>query len=143
MLTVRQLLKEKPAGFFSVPLDATVLQALQVMAEHNVGAVLVMEGESLHGIFSERDYARKVILQGKASRNTKVSEVMTGKVYYAGLETSFEECMALMTEKRFRHLPILDSEKNVVGIVSIGDVVKEILEQQQFIISQMEKYITG
>ena len=143
MRTLKQFIDSRPRKLASIAPEQSVLRALEIMAEYDVGALLVLDGRKLVGVFSERDYARKVILQGKASRNTKVSEVMTGKVYYAGLETSFEECMALMTEKRFRHLPILDAEHNVVGIVSIGDVVKELLSQQQFIIGQMEKYITG
>lgn len=143
MKTLKQFIDSRPHKLASIRSDQSVLRALEIMAQYDVGALLVIDDDKLVGVFSERDYARKVILQGKASRNTKVSEVMTGKVYYAGLETSFEECMALMTEKHFRHLPILDAGNNVVGIISIGDVVKEILGQQQFIISQMEKYIAG
>ncbi len=143
MRTLKQFIDSRPRKLAAISPEQSVLRALEIMAEYDVGALLVLDGRKLVGVFSERDYARKVILQGKASRNTKVSEVMTGRVYYASLDTSFEECMALMTEKRFRHLPILDTERNVVGIISIGDVVKELLTQQQFIIGQMEKYITG
>ena len=102
-----------------------------------------LDGERLAGVFSERDYARKVILQGKGSRQTKVSEVMTGKVVYVKQNATIEECMAIMTEKHIRHLPVLDDNQMVVGIVSIGDVVKEMVSQQKFIIGQLENYITG
>ena len=106
MLTVRQLLQQKqPAGFVSVPLEATVFQTLQIMAEHNIGAVLVMNGESLCGIFSERDYARRVVLQGKTSASTLVGEIMTNKVCYVGPEHTVDQCMALMSDKNIRHLP--------------------------------------
>ncbi|PXX80854.1 CBS domain-containing protein [Rivihabitans pingtungensis] len=140
MLTVRQLLKEKPAGFFSVPLDATVLQALQVMAEHNVGAVLVMEGESLRGIFSERDYARRVVLLGKTSATTLVGEIMTNKVCYIGPEHTVDQCMALMTDKNIRHLPVLEHGA-VLGMVSMRDVVRATLDAQAQTIEQLVSYI--
>ena len=124
MRTLKQFIDSRPRKLAAISPEQSVLRALEIMAEYDVGALLVLDGRKLVGVFSERDYARKVILQGKASRNTKVSEVMTGRVCYVGLDTSFEECMALMTEKRFRHLPILDAEQNVVGVISIGDVVK-------------------
>ena len=103
----------------------------------------MLDGKRLVGVFSERDYARKVILQGKGSRQTKVSEVMTGKVVYVKQNATIEECMAIMTEKHIRHLPVLDDNQMVLGIVSIGDVVKEMVSQQKFIIGQLENYITG
>ncbi len=143
MKTLRQLIESKNKILASVSPDQSVLRALEVMAEYDVGALLVIDGKRLAGVFSERDYARKVILQGKASRHTKVSEVMTGKVFYVTQDSTIEDCMALMTEKHIRHLPILDNEKNVLGVVSIGDLVKETISQQKFIIGQMEKYITG
>ena len=121
----------------------SVLRALEIMADVDVGALLVLDGKQLVGVFSERDYARKVILQGKASRHTLVSEVMTGKVICVAPERTLEECMAIMTEKRIRHLPVIDADKNVLGILSIGDVVKEIASQQKFIINQLETYISG
>lgn len=143
MKTLRQLLESKNKKLASVAPDETVLRALEIMAEYDVGALLVLDGKHLSGVFSERDYARKVILQGKSSEHTKVSEVMSGKVIYVTLNRTIEECMAIMTEKHFRHLPVLDDAHNVVGIISIGDLIKETISQQQFIISQLENYITS
>ncbi len=144
MKTLRQLIESKKIKkLAAVSPDQTVLQALEIMAEVDVGALLVLDGERLAGVFSERDYARKVILQGKGSRQTKVSEVMTGKVVYVKQNATIEECMAIMTEKHIRHLPVLDENQMVIGIVSIGDVVKEMVSQQKFIIGQLENYITG
>ncbi len=143
MKTLKQLLEGKNKKLASVAPDQTVLRALEIMAEYDVGALLVLDGKHLSGVFSERDYARKVILQGKASKHTKVSEVMSGKVVYVTLDRTIEECMAIMTEKHFRHLPVLDDEHNVVGIVSIGDMIKETISQQKFIIGQLESYITS
>jgi len=142
MKTLKQLIASKNKPLASVSPEQTVLRALEIMADCDVGALLVLDGKRLAGVFSERDYARKVILQGKASKQTKVSEVMTGKVIYVKQDTTIEECMAIMTEKHIRHLPILDSDHQVIGIVSIGDVVKEMISQQQFIINQLETYIT-
>jgi CBS domain-containing protein len=113
------------------------------MADNDVGAVLVLEGERLVGIFSERDYARKIILLGKASKDTRIDEIMTDKVMYVTPENTVDECMALMTEGRFRHLPVLDANQQIVGVVSIGDLVKETICEQQFIIDQLKHYITG
>lgn len=143
MKTLKQLLESKSKRLAFVAPDQTVLRALEIMAENDVGALLVMDGNVLAGVFSERDYARKVILQGNSSKHTKVSEVMSGKVVYVTLDRTIEECMAIMTEKHFRHLPVLDDAHNVVGIVSIGDLIKETISQQKFIISQLENYITG
>jgi CBS domain-containing protein len=143
MKTLKQLLESKNKRLAVVAPDQTVLRALEIMAENDVGALLVLDGKHLAGVFSERDYARKVILQGKSSSHTKVSEVMSGKVVYVTLNRTIEECMAIMTEKHFRHLPVLDDAHNVVGIVSIGDMIKETISQQKFIISQLENYITG
>ena len=143
MKTLKQLLESKSKRLAFVAPDQTVLRALEIMAENDVGALLVLDGKHLAGVFSERDYARKVILQGKSSSHTKVSEVMSGKVVYVTLDRTIEECMAIMTEKHFRHLPVLDDTHNVVGIVSIGDMIKETISQQKFIISQLENYITG
>ena len=142
MKTLKQLLESKNKKLASVSPDQTVLRALEIMAEYDVGALLVLDGKSLAGVFSERDYARKVILQGKSSKHTKVSEVMSDKVVYVTLEQTIEECMAIMTEKHFRHLPVLDASQNVVGIVSVGDMIKETISQQKFIISQLEHYIS-
>lgn len=142
MKTIRQILASKSRPLITVGPDAAVFQALQVMADHDVGAVLVLDADKLVGIFTERDYARKVILRGKASKDIRVREIMSDKVLYVTPERTVDECMAIMTEMHFRHLPVIDDDK-VVGIVSIGDVVKETISQQQFIIEQMEKYITG
>ena len=143
MRTLKQLIGAKDKRLAFVTPDQTVLRALEIMAEADVGALLVLDGRNLLGVFSERDYARKVILQGKASRNTAVSEVMSDKVYSVTTEQSIEDCMAIMTDKHVRHLPVVDKTGNVLGIVSIGDVVKEIVTEQKFIISQLENYITG
>lgn len=143
MKTLKQLIESKNKRLAAVAPDQSVLRALEIMAENDVGALLVLDGKRLAGVFSERDYARKVILQGKASKSTRVSEIMTGKVVYVTLNRTVEECMAIMTEKHFRHLPVLDDDHNVVGIVSIGDLIKEMISQQKFIIDQLENYITG
>ena len=140
MKNVGQMLEEKGHKLLSISPDATVFEALQRMADANVGALVVLDGEKLAGIFSERDYARKVILVGKSSKETWVREIMTDKVLCVSPERTVEQCMALMTEKRIRHLPVLDHKK-VVGVISIGDVVKEMISEQQFIISQLESYI--
>ena len=141
MLTVRQLLQQKqPAGFVSVPLEATVFQTLQIMGEHNIGAVLVMNGESLCGIFSERDYARRVVLQGKTSASTLVGEIMTNKVCYVGPEHTVDQCMALMSDKNIRHLPVLEHGA-VMGVVSMRDVVRATLDEQAQTIEQLVSYI--
>ena len=143
MKTLKQLIEGKNKKLAAIAPDQSVLRAIEIMAEVDVGALLVLDGKRLCGVFSERDYARKVILQGKASRHTKVSEVMTGKVIYVTQDRTIEECMAIMTDKHIRHLPILDEKHNVLGIISIGDVVKEMVSQQKFIIGQLENYITG
>src|SRR5881296_2242664 len=135
MKTVAQLLRTKGHQVLSVYPDIPVFEALEVMAEKNVGALLVLEGERLVGIFSERDYARKIILKGKASKETPVREIMSSHVLYVRPEQTIEDCMALMTDKRVRHLPVLDQGK-VIGVISIGDVVKALIDEQQFIISR-------
>lgn len=142
MKTVDNLLKKKGSQIWAIGPDASIYEAVSMMAEKGIGALLVMEGEQLNGIISERDYARKVILAGKSSRQTPVSEIMTTAVLCAKLEQSVEQCLALMTDKRIRHLPVADAGK-VVGLVSIGDLVKEIIAEQQFIIEQLEHYIAG
>ncbi len=143
MKTLKQLLDGKNKKLATILPDQSVLRALELMAENDVGALLVLDGKHLAGVFSERDYARKMILQGKSSPHTKVSEVMTDKVFYVTQSSTIEECMAIMTEKHVRHLPVLDAQQEVIGIVSIGDVVKETISQQKIIISQMERYIAG
>ena len=142
MVTVGQILQTKGTQIWSVGPDDTVYEALQSMAEKRIGALLVMEADNLVGIFSERDYARKIALAGKSSMDTPVREVMTKEVVCITRECTMVECMELMTEKRFRHLPVKEDEK-VIGLVSIGDVVKSIISDQEFIIKQLENYITG
>ena len=142
MKTVEQLLEGKPGGIIAIAPNASVLDALKLLAEKNVGAILVMEGPRLAGILSERDYARKVALKGKSSSDTPVSEVMTKSVVCVGLKHTNEDCMGLMTQKHIRHLPVVDGER-VLGMLSIGDLVKDLISEQQFIISQLESYIHG
>jgi CBS domain-containing protein len=140
MKTVQQLLESKHHRLIFVAPDTTVLEALKIMAEKEIGAVVVLDDEHLAGIFSERDYARKVVLQGKASKDTPVREIMTEKVVCVRPEQTMEDCMGLMTDKRIRHLPVLNHKK-VVGVISIGDVVKEMLFEKEFVIKQLESYI--
>ncbi len=140
MKTARQLLAGKPAGIVSVAPDDSVYDALVLMAEKNVGAVVVLEGHKLAGIFSERDYARKVILLGKSSKEIPVREIMTHKVLCVTPSHKVDECMEMMTEKRCRHLPVVE-DKHVIGMLSIGDLVKETISEQQLIIQQLESYI--
>ena len=142
MTTVRDLLRIKGNEVWSIAPDASVYEALTLMAEKDIGALLVLDGGQLAGILSERDYARKIVLKGKASRETAVREIMTGKVMWTRPEQTIEECMALMTNKRIRHLPVLD-EGRLIGVISIGDVVKSIISEQEFMIEQLENYITG
>ena len=142
MVTVSQLLRIKGNDIFATRPEATVLDALHLMAEKNVGALLVLDHGKLAGIFSERDYARKVILHGKTSKETLVREIMTTEVYSVSPGDTLDECMALMTEEHIRHLPVL-SGGQVVGVISIGDIVKEIISEQGFVIGQLEKYIAG
>src|SRR5438067_7143947 len=143
MKTVTQLLRTKGQQVLSVSPDRRVFEGLGVVADKNVGALLVVEGERLVGVFSERDYARKVILKGKSSKDTPVQEIMSSHVLYVRPEQTIEDCMALMTDKRVRHLPVLEEGQRVVGVISIGDVVKDILSEQEFIIEQLQNYITG
>ena len=142
MKTVAQILRTKGHEVLSISPEMSVFEALGLMAEKNVGALLVVEGGRLAGIFSERDYARKVILKGKSSKETLVREIMSSHVLYVRPEQTIEDCMALMTDKRVRHLPVLDAER-VVGVISIGDVVKDIISEQEFLIEQLQNYITG
>jgi CBS domain-containing protein len=142
MQSVGQYLQTKGQQVWSTRPDASVYEALQQMAEKDIGSLLVMEGEKLVGIFSERDYARKVILHGKSSKETLVREIMTSRVAYVHPQQSIEDCMAIMTELHVRHLPVLSGEQ-VVGVISIGDVVKSIISEQNFVIQQLENYITS
>ena len=142
METVGQLLRAKGHDVWSVSPGASVYEALELMAEKNIGAVLVVDQGRLVGIMSERDYARKVILKGRFSRDTPVREIMTERVVYVRPEQTLGQCMALMTEKRIRHLPVMANDQ-LIGVISIGDVVKAIISDQEFIIEQLETYITG
>lgn len=142
MKTVRDILNDKGSDTFSVRPGDTVFDSLQLMADKGVGALLVMDGEKLVGIVTERDYARKVILEGKSSRTSTVDEVMTRRVLCASPERTVDECMAMMTDKRVRHLPVLD-HKQVVGVISIGDLVKAMINEQQVLIDQLQHYISG
>ncbi|MEI7969817.1 MAG: CBS domain-containing protein [Betaproteobacteria bacterium] len=142
MKTVAQVLEGKNSTVISVAPGSTVLGALELMAQREVGAVLVLDGPRLAGILSERDYARKVILLGKASKDTLVQEIMTAALICVRPEDTIDHCMNLMTDKRVRHLPVLEGER-LVGVVSIGDVVKEMIAEQKFLIEQLEHYIMG
>ena len=140
MISVRQLLDKKGRQIFSIAPGAAVLEAIRLMAERHVGALLVMEGETLSGIVSERDYARKVILMGRSSADTPVRDIMTVAVITVQPETPVEKCMQIMTERRVRHLPVIEAGR-VVGMVSIGDLVKAVIAEQQQHIEQLESYI--
>jgi CBS domain-containing protein len=142
MTTIQQLLERKGSQVWSLPPKATVYDALRLLAERDIGALLVIQGEQLVGIISERDYARKVILKAKSSMQTRVEEIMTRKVVVVEPSHTLEEAMALMTEKRLRHLPVVEGD-TVVGLVSIGDLVKAKIDDQSFIIEQLERYISG
>jgi CBS domain-containing protein len=142
METVQDLLGAKPPTVWTVEPGTSVYEALELMADKDIGAVLVLEGGALAGIFSERDYARKVVLRGKTSRDTTVGELMTKVLFYVTARQTIEECLALMTQKRVRHLPVLDGT-HLVGVISIGDVGKAIISEQRTTIHHLETYITG
>ena len=141
MKTVRRVLRDKGSDVYSVGPDDTVYDALTEMRERDVGALLVLEAGEVVGIFSERDYARKIILLGRSSKETPVRDVMTDRVAYARPGQTLEECLAVMTDKRIRHLPVMD-EGELLGVVSIGDLVKGIIEHLRFIIEQLENYVS-
>ena len=142
MKKVRDILEVKGRDVWSIGPDASVFDALKLMAEKDIGALVVLDGGNLVGIISERDYARKIVLLGRASPTTQVKEIMTTDVVCVDPERNVDECMALVTEKRVRHLPVLENGK-LIGLISIGDLVKSIITEQQFIIEQLERYITG
>ena len=142
MTTIAQLLNAKGKQIWSVEPKATIFEALEIMSEKEIGALLVMEDGKLTGIFSERDYARKVILKGKSSKETPVGELMTKKVFYIDPQKTTNDCMAMMTAKRIRHLPVIE-DNQVMGIVTIGDVVNQIISEQEVTINHLENYITG
>ena len=142
MKTVQDLLDENNRELIKIDPNQTVFEALTMLSKYDIGALVVMNGEILSGIFSERDYARKVILSGKSSKETFVKEIMTEKVKCISPQNNIEDCMKIMTESRFRHLPVLKDDK-VLGIISIGDIVRETIIYQKFIINQLEQYISG
>ena len=142
MKTLRRVLEAKGHDVYSTTSDTSVFDALQEMADHDVGALIVVDGGKVVGIFSERDYARKIILVGRSSRETPVRDIMTRRVIYARPDLTLEECLALMTDKRIRHLPVMKDD-DLVGVVSIGDLVKGIIDEQRFIIDQLESYVSG
>jgi CBS domain-containing protein len=142
MRTVRQLLESKAPEVFAIGPDQPVLDAIKLMADRRIGALLVMEAGRLVGILSERDYARKIVLQGRSSATTPVSEIMTGQVVSVGLDDTADRCMQLVTDRRIRHLPVLDGDA-VLGVVSIGDLVKAVIEDQQVEIDQLQRYIAS
>jgi CBS domain-containing protein len=140
MALASQLLKHKGRVIHSVPPDAPVLEAIRLMAEHGVGALLVMQGEELQGVVSERDYARKVILKGRSSNDTAVREIMSSPVLTVRADQTVHDCMRIMSEHRIRHLPVVD-EQGVIGVLSIGDLVRAVVEEQQRTIADLEQYI--
>ena len=142
MRTVRQLLEAKAPEIFAIGPDAAVIDAIRLMAEKRIGAVLVMQGTTLVGILSERDYARKIVLQGRSSSDTPVRDIMTRDVVTIGLHHNADHCMQLVTDKRIRHLPVVDGDA-VLGVVSIGDLVKAVIEDQQVEIDQLQRYIAS
>lgn len=142
METVAQLLEDKGSDVWTIRPDASVFEAIEMMAEKGIGALVVMEGNTIVGLVSERDYARSVVLKGRASRATPIREIMARRVICARPTQSIKECMALMTDKRVRHLPVVDGDR-LCGLVSIGDLVKAIIIEQQFIIEQLEHYISS
>lgn len=142
MRTVRQLLEAKAPEVFAIGPDEPVIDAIRLMAEKRIGALLVMQAGRLAGIVSERDYARKIVLQGRSSRDTPVRDIMTAEVVSVGLADTADRCMQLVTDRRIRHLPVLDGP-NVLGVVSIGDLVKAVIEDQQLELDQLQRYIVG
>ncbi|WP_275096601.1 CBS domain-containing protein [Sedimenticola hydrogenitrophicus] len=139
---VENLLAEKDGQIWSITPDATVYEALVLMDQKDIGALLVMQGHKLIGILSERDYARKIIIKGKSSKETLVREVMTTEVCYVDKKTNMDECLAIMTEKHIRHLPVMENNR-LIGLVSIGDVVKSIISEQEIVIDDLYNYING
>jgi len=142
MTTVKDVLAEKGSNVWTVSPEAQVLDALKLMAEKDVGALAVTHMDLLVGIISERDYARKVVLRGKSSLDTQVKDIMTSHVYYVAPDTTTQECMAVMTKNRIRHLPVVQDEK-LAGIISIGDIIKAVIVQQKIAIDHLENYIVG
>ncbi len=142
MKTIREILNHKGNDFWYISPESTVFQALELMAEKDIGALLVIENENVIGIMSERDYARKVALLGRLSKEIPVREIMSTKVMYIKPNRTPEECMALMTNRRVRHLPVIEKNK-LIGVISIGDAVKALIDEKEFVIDQLVQYITG
>ena len=142
MNTIREIIKKKGGEVWSVSTENTVYDALSLMAEKSIGAVLVIDNSALKGVMSERDYARKIILEGKSSKDVQVGEIMSPRVIYIDIDTNIEECMALMINKRIRHIPVYENN-SLGGIISIGDVVKALIDEKEVVINELENYITG
>lgn len=142
MKNIREILSGKESGIYSISPSVRVYNALEMMAQKDIGAIIVLEDKKVVGILSERDYARKVILHGKSSKEMTVEEIMSEDVIYVTADHTVEECMALMTNKRVRHLPVMDNN-NLVGMISIGDVVKALIDEREFVIEQLVHYIKG
>ena len=142
MATVRDMFRKKGYDLFTIAPDATVFEALNLMAEHNIGALLVMTGDEIDGIVSERDCIRKVDVLGRNARETKISEIMTSQVITVEADQPLEDCMGLMIDKNIRHLPVCEGKK-LLGLLSVRDVLREVIEVQQMMLSQLERYITG
>ena len=140
--TIRSILADKGQAVFGIAPDATIREALTMMADKNVGAIIVLDDGKLVGILSERDYARKVVLEGKSSSDTMVSDIMTSSVSTISPTASADDCMEMMTTGRFRHLPVVEND-SVIGVISIGDIVKAVIERQQALIGDLERYITS
>jgi CBS domain-containing protein len=142
MTTLRDIIRKKGGDVYSIGPDASVFEALKMMADHNTGALLVMSGGKVEGILSERDCIRRLDLHGRTAKDTKVCDIMTSKVLYAQVNQSIEECVAIMLDKNIRHLPVFDGDE-LVGLISSRDALKEMVDEQKFMISQLEHYITG
>lgn len=142
MATVRDMIRKKGYEVYAIAPEATVIEALNLMAEHNIGALLVTTGDKINGIVSERDCVRKVDVKGRTTKDTRISEIMTSDVITVEADQPLEECMGLMIEKNIRHLPVCEG-KNLLGLLSVRDVLKEVVEVQQMMLSELERYITG
>jgi CBS domain-containing protein len=142
MNTLRDIVRKKGGEVFSIAPEASVFEALKMMADHNTGALLVMSGRKVEGIVSERDCVRRVELHGRTAKDTKVTDIMTSKVLYAQVNQTIEECVAIMIDKNIRHLPVFDGDE-LIGLISVRDALNELVDQQKFMISQLEHYITG
>ncbi|HET6594134.1 MAG TPA: CBS domain-containing protein [Anaerolineales bacterium] len=142
MATVRDMIRKKGYAVYSIAPEATVFEALRLMAEHNIGALLVTTGEEINGIVSERDCVRKLDVEGRTAKDTKISEIMTSDVITVEVDQPLEECMGLMIDKNIRHLPVCEGKK-LLGLLSVRDVLREVVEVQQMMLSELERYITG